>query len=180
MAKEPKTPRLQREPQRESVREPGRGRKEIVGRDGKLLSRKRGSNTDRFHIPTHLVPDGWSYEWKRESLYGQEDTAHMMHMAENGWRPVMASAHPGLFMPEGYEGAIRRDGMVLCERPIELTEEAQAEELAAARALQQAQKEQLGLALPEGFNNKHSAVKPRVNQQYLPADVNRPVLQIDE
>lgn len=180
MAKAPKPPRNAREPQRESVREPGRGRREVVGRDGKLLSRKRGGNIDKFHIPEHLIPEGWSYEWKRETIFGQEDTAHMMHMAENGWTPVQASAHPGLFMPEGYTGAIRRDGMILCERPIELTEEARAEERAAASQLMRAQKEQLGLAMPEGFTNKHAAVKPRVNQEYLPADVSRPQLKIDE
>lgn len=177
MAKQPKAPR---EPQRESVRTPGRGRQEVVGRDGKLLSRKRGGNTDKFHIPAELIPDGWSYEWKRESLYGQEDTANMMHAAENGWTPVMAEAHPGMFMPSGYTGPIRRDGLVLCERPMELTEEARAEEREAARQLNQAQQEQLGLAMPSGFNNRHAGVRPRLEREYLPADVSRPALKIDE
>lgn len=180
MAKQPKQPKLTREPQRESVRQPGRGRKEIVGRDGKLLSRKRGGNVDKFHVPAELIPDGWSYEWKVESIHGQEQTSHMIAQAENGWRPVQASAHPGMFMPEGYEGPIRRDGLILCERPIELTEEARAEERMAAQQLVQAQKEQLGLAMPSGFNNEHRAVRPKVNQEYKPSDVSRPALQIDE
>ena len=97
---------LPKEPIRESVREPVRGsRKEVIGRDGKVMSRKRGTNVDRFHVPEHLIPEGWSYEWKSQTIMGQENTAHMMHMAENGFTPVDASRHPGYFMPDGYTGA---------------------------------------------------------------------------
>ena len=178
-------PRLNREiakePIRETVRESVRpNKKEVVGRDGKALSRKRGGNVDRFYIPQNLIPEGWSYEWKRETIFGQEDTAHMMHMAENGWVPVQASAHPGYFMPEGYVGPIRRDGMILMERPIELTEEARREDVVNAKNLMQAQKEQLGLSLPTGFSDRHRGVQPRVNQSYEPSDVGRPRLAIDE
>lgn len=180
MAKKPTG--LDKEPIRETIREPVRakGKKEIVGRDGKILSRKRGSTTDRFFVPQNIIPDGWSYEWKSETIAGAENTAHMMHCAENGWTPVMAEAHPGLFMPNDYKGPIRRDGMILCERPIELTQEARQEESEAARQLTRAQKEQLGLAMPEGFTNTHKAIRPRINQEYEPADVARPRLQIEE
>jgi hypothetical protein len=177
-----KKPRLDKEPIRETIREPVRARskKEVVGRDGKVLSRKRGSNVDKFHVPEHIIPEGWSYEWKSETVAGQENSSHMMGCYENGWTPVMAEAHPGLFMPNDYKGPIRREGMILCERPMELTLEARAEEEEAARALTQAQKEQLGLAMPEGFNNKHRAVQPKVNQVYEPADISRPKLQIED
>lgn len=180
MAKKPT--RIDKDPIRETMREPvrARGKKEVVGRDGKVLSRKRGSNVDQFHVPEHIIPEGWSYEWKTETIYGQENTSHMMACYENGWTPVMSETHPGMFMPNDYKGPIRRGGMILCERPIELTNEARAEEEEAARALVQAQKEQLGLAMPDGFNNSHRAVQPKVNTQYEPADVNRPRLQIEE
>lgn len=172
---------ISKEPIREDVRDSVRPNKRaVVGRDGKALSRKRGGNVDRFYIPKHLIPDGWSYEWKRESLFGQEDTAHMMHMAENGWTPVQASAHPGYFMPDGHNGPIRRDGMILMERPVELTNEARREDEINAKNLMQAQKEQLGLSLPSGFSDKHRGVQPRVNRSYEPADVNSPKLTIDE
>jgi hypothetical protein len=177
-----KKPRLDKEPIRETIREPvrARGKKEVVGRDGKVLSRKRGGNVDKFYIPPHIIPDGWSYEWKSEFIAGQENTSHMMGCYENGWTPVNAETHPGMFMPNDYKGPIRREGMILCERPIELTNEARAEEQEAARALTQAQKEQLGLAMPSGFTNEHRAVQPRVNQAYEPADISRPKLQIED
>ena len=180
MAKIEKTRAVDRDPVREDVREPIReGAARAMGRDGKLLSRKRGGNPDRFFVPTDIIPTGWSYEWKTETLLGEEQTAHQMHMAENGWTPVMADRHPGLFMPSGYTGPIRRDGLVLMERPVELTQEARAEEYAAAQQLMQAQKEQLGLALPSGFDQRHPGARPQVNRSYEPSDVARPRLAIE-
>lgn len=172
---------IPKEPIRETVREPVRADagNQVVGRDGKALSRKRGGNSDRFHIPAHLIPEGWTYEWKRETLYGQEDPAHMIAMGENGWTPVDASVHPGYFMPKNYSGPIRRDGMILMERPKELTEEARAEDVALARAQMRAQSEQLGLQLPKGFSGEHNGVRPRVSQTYQASDVARPALKIE-
>jgi hypothetical protein len=171
-----------KEPIRETVREPVRanGKKEVIGRDGKVLSRKRGTNIDRFYVPKEAIPEGWDYEWKAQNIMGQENTAHMMSMSENGWTPVPASRHPGLFMPQGYEGPILRDNMILMERPIELTEEARAEDVAAANALMNHQRQQLGQRLPSGFSGDHAGVRPRVNRSYEPSDVNRPQLRIED
>ena len=98
-----------------------------------LRTRKRKGDTDPFYVDTDKIPPGMTYEWKRKSTFGQEDVSHQIHMAENGWEPVMASRHPG-YMPTGYEGAIERGGMGLFERPVELTQEARAEEYRDARA----------------------------------------------
>ena len=173
---------IPREPIRETVREPIRenGKKEVIGRDGKVLSRKRGTNVDRFYVPSHLIPDGWSYEWKSQTVLGKENVAHMMHMAENGWTPVDSSRHPGFFMPGNYTGPITRDDMILMERPSELTNEARQEDIDAANALINYQRQQLGQQLPRGFSGDHAGVRPRVNRSYEPADVNRPQLRIED
>ena len=173
---------MAKEPIRETVREPVRanGRKEVIGRDGKVLSRKRGTNVDRFHVPREMIPDGWSYEWKAQTIFGQENTAHMMHMAENGFTPVPASRHSGYFMPEGYDGPIIRDNMILMERPLELTNEARYEDETAARTLINSRYQQLGQQLPSGFSGDHAGVRPRVNHSYEPSDVNRPQLRIED
>ena len=173
---------IAKEPIRETVREPVRAndRKEIIGRDGKVLSRKRGSNIDRFHVPPEMIPDGWSYEWKSQTILGKENTAHMMHMQENGWTPVPASRHTGYFMPEGYEGPILRDDQILMERPKELTQEAREEDIAAARNLVNSRYQQLGQQLPSGFSGNHAGVRPRVNHSYEPSDVARPQLRIED
>ena len=168
---------MDKEPIRETVREPSRSKtKEVIGRNGKVLSRKRGNNIDKFHVPAHLIPPGWDYEWKRETILGQEDSAHMRSMSENGWTPVDASAHPGYFMADTYTGPIRRDGMLLMERPLELTKEARQEDYTAARNLMDYQRQQLGQMLPRGFDG----VRPQVKQTYEPSDVSRPRLAIED
>lgn len=171
---------VEREPIREDVREPIRaGRVQAKGRDGKLLSRKRGNAQDRFYVPPEIIPEGWSYEWKAYTVVGQPQDAHQIHMAENGWTPVPAKRHEGLFMPPGHDGSILRDGLILMERPIELTMEARDEDRALSLAQTQAQKEQLGLALPSGFDQRHRGVQPQVRRSYEPADVERPRLQVE-
>lgn len=169
---------LSREPIRETVRDPIRPTgNEVMGRDGSILSRKRGSNVDRFYIPPHIVPPGYTYEWKREFLYGQRDDAHITHLHDNGWRPVVHGAHKGYFSAiSDPNEIIRRDGMMLMERPIELTRQAREEEQQAARLLVEAQKQQLTGAIPQGFKG----TAPQVKTSYAPSDIGRPRLSVDE
>lgn len=145
---------------REQAREPVRA----VVAEGR--SRKRKANADPYFIPSELVPDGWIYQWCRSSVFGQPDISHQVGLMENGWTSVPANRHAGRFMPPGFEGAIDRGGLTLMERPLALTMEARAEETSAAAGLIQAQKEQLGLSLPEGFSDRHRGVQPKVVQTY--------------
>lgn len=75
-----------------------------------------GQSEDKFKLPEGIEPDGWEYEWKTAQVLGREETMHQMHNSQTGWEPVPADRHPGL-MPNGYHGAVNRDGMVLMERP---------------------------------------------------------------
>jgi hypothetical protein len=89
--------------------------------------------TDDFFIELGIIPDGWSYEWKTRTVLGAEDPAHQVALARRGWESVPASRHPEL-MPMGYKGAeITRKGMVLMERPMEITQEAKDASLRRAR-----------------------------------------------
>lgn len=113
-------------------------------RDGeqRLVRRRKGAS-DIFHIDPELIPPGVSYEWKRKAVYGQENPAYMLGLMENHWKPVDVSRLPHM-MPDGWTGAIERDGLILMERPSYLTEEARQEDEAAARAPIKAQQERLG------------------------------------
>ena len=127
--------------------------------------------TDEFYIPLESIPEGWTYEWKRKSVLGQEDAAHQVALARLGWEPVPASRHPS-FMPDGGKHAvIERKGMILMERPIEITNEARAVELRRAR-LQVRQKEEQLAAAPAGQferNNKsNSLVKVGKSYESIP------------
>ena len=89
--------------------------------------------TDEYYIELGIIPDGWSYEWKTRTILGAEDPAHQVALARKGWESVPASRHPEL-MPMGYKGAeITRKGMVLMERPLEITQDARNAELRKAR-----------------------------------------------
>jgi hypothetical protein len=88
---------------------------------------------DDFFIELGIIPDGWSYEWKTRTVLGAEDPAHQVALARRGWESVPASRHPEL-MPMGYKGVeITRKGMVLMERPMEITQEAKDATLRRAR-----------------------------------------------
>lgn len=104
---------------------------------------------DKFFVDPADIPDGWDYEWKRRTVYGAEDPAYQVAIARRGWEPVPASRHPSM-MPSGYTGqTIERDGMVLMERPKEISDEARAHELRKARRQVRAKEEQL-TAAPAG------------------------------
>jgi len=100
-----------------------------------LRKRRRKSTDDKFEVPKELKIPGQSYEWKTESVLGDEGL-HVMHMnglAENGWEPVQLSEMPHFGRP-GESGVVRRGGQILMKRPIELTKEARIEDYQIARA----------------------------------------------
>jgi len=144
---------------RAPVREPVREATRDESVQAKRLVRKRRID-DPFHFNPRIIPDGVSYEWKRMSVYGQQDPEHQVNLRENHWRPVPASRHPEL-MPDGYDkaGAIVRKGMVLMERPSYLTQEARQEDYEIARAEVSRKEQQLG-ATPAGtMTRQHPSVE---------------------
>ena len=86
---------------------------------------------DKFYAPP--PPDSWSYEWKVKTVMGQEDPTQQVELVRAGWEPVPLSRHPEM-MPPGWKGAtIEVGGLVLMERPLVLTQEAQMRDRRAAR-----------------------------------------------
>lgn len=131
----------------------------------KHLSNDVSDGADRFYINPDSIPDGWSYEWKRKTIWGKEDPAHEVELARKGWEAVPASRHPEM-MPKGNWQTIERDGMILMERPKELTDEAHSGNLRAARLQVKAKEAQLNQA-PEGtFERNDPRVKPSIKKSY--------------
>lgn len=127
--------------------------------------------TDEFYIDPSIVPDGWSYEWKTKTVLGAEDPAYQVSLARKGWEPVEATRHPEL-MPSGFKDTeIGRKGMVLMERPLELTEEARRIEQRRARLQVRHKEEQLAAAPGGQFerNNKDSSlIKVKKSWEKIP------------
>lgn len=138
----------------------------IRGRNGEILTRRRRDGVDPYHIDQRLVPSGWTYQWNAVKIYNNGDVVQQRSMSywHNGWRPVPASRHPGLFLPLGAEGAIVLNGLRLEERPIQLTEEAQAEQVAEARKQVRTQSESVMGKTATNITNAGFAV-PSAQQQ---------------
>ncbi len=144
-----------REPVREVRAEPSRIRHKDTG--------------GRFYIPPEYLarlPDR-SVEWKRYTVLGQEDPAYQLDLKRAGWEPVQSHQMPGL-MPQGHKGAIIRDGLILCERPQELTNEARAEDLAEANDRIRNSERRLGISGPGEMTRDHPLVQPRINKSFEP------------
>lgn len=114
------------------------------------LKRTARHEEDQFYIPYNLIPDGWSYEWKRESYAGQPDTRHMNNLKENHWEAVPQDRHPNF--------AVRNGGMILMERPAYVTEDALRASFDVANSAVQAVNLNINQA-PEGqFTRQHPSV----------------------
>lgn len=121
---------------------------------------------DEFYIPADAVPDGWTYEWKRRLLLGQEDPSYMVSLAQKGWEPVPARRHPEM-MPTGWKGEIiERKGLVLMERPTEIVEEHRRLEYLKARKQVRDKEAQLS-GTPEGtLTRDHAQTKPKISKSF--------------
>jgi hypothetical protein len=108
----------------------------VKGRDGEDLSRSVNVSGDPFEVPANLIPKGWRYQWNTVSVVGNAEVArrHALTMYGQGWRPVPAKRHPGLFTPHGYDGDIVVEGLRLEERPEALCQEAEDADYAKAFA----------------------------------------------
>jgi len=125
--------------------------------------------TDEFFIDPDMVPQGWTYEWKRRLLLGQEDPSHMVALYRDGWEPVPLnrdSRHRAM-MPRGWaENTIERKGMILMERPTELTEEVRDMQLRAARK-QVRDKEAQIAGTPDGtMTRDHKDARPVIKKSF--------------
>lgn len=121
---------------------------------------------DDFYIPLDEIPDGWTYEWKRHSTYGQEDPSYQIQLLREGWEPVPVSRHPHMMPNDTSSNTILRKGMILMQCPTEIIDERRAAELRKAR-MQVRYKEQQIAGTPEGTMTRDDArVRPQIKKSY--------------
>jgi hypothetical protein len=104
----------------------------IRNRAGQPVSLQFTGSEDEFAFDRSIIPPGWDYQWKVKTIKNWEWTQHQVRLAANGWEPVPASRHDGMFMPRGATGPIERGGHVLMERDMRLTEQMRRLERKAA------------------------------------------------
>jgi hypothetical protein len=119
------------------------------------LREQRGGDmddgVDKFYIDPRIIPDGWSYEWKAFTVLGKENPGYQVSLAHRGWEAVPRTRHPEM-MPDNHRGeTIEREGQILMERPLEITNEVKALELKKARDQVRGKEQQLSGAPPGQF-----------------------------
>lgn len=145
---------------------PRDGRAVVIGRDGKPLYRGVGIDeeeaSDAYQIAAKLQPPGYVYEWKRYATVNEPDYNYQSTVQRVGaWRPVMNERHPGVWLPGDYTGAIIVEGLILMERPIELHDEAIAQEKRKAQERVGRAKRERALTPPSGVDvdTQHQAAR---------------------
>lgn len=150
-------------------RDPSRSGVVVFGRDGEELSRSVNVTGDPFNIPEEMIPSGWAYQWNVVSVVGNADVVrrHSLTMYGQGWRPVPAKRHPGMFTPHGFDGDIVVEGQRLEERPTALSDEAREQDYAKAFAQMRDRDEALmgGKANLRSTNRNGFELNPRRAQQ---------------
>jgi len=151
-----------------------RGLREAALRAEELRTQMEGNTLDpsmydEFYIDPRIIPEGWDYNWKRESISGMTDEQHMIEMRSTGWEPVDTRRHKSM-MPIGHSGAIRKKGMILMERPKEITSMAQDRELATARELVNQKEKALGLSPAGTFerDRRQTGIKKSYEPMKIP------------
>lgn len=99
---------------------------------------------NRFDIPLDEIPEGMDYGWKVKTVNGQEAKEAMINWRLNGWTPVPAGRHPGFSgEPADSTAQIERGGQILCERPVELSQQSRDMDRAKAKDQVQSQMDRL-------------------------------------
>lgn len=135
---------------RSSILRAATGREEAPRLDAPRRQRliRGGTTPDKYHIDARSIPEGVSYEWKRHTVSNAEDPSYSAFLRGQGWDPVPSSRHPELAIPGEADGPIIRGGLMLCERPAYMTQEADAEQKGEAANTVLAKFQQLGEAPP--------------------------------
>jgi len=127
--------------------------------------------SDEFYVDLSSIPDGWDYQWKRRSIYGVEDPAYDVQVARQGWQSVPLNRHPEM-MPRNHKGnEITRSGLVLMERPKQITDQIRVAEDRKARLQVRIKEEQLTQAPSGQFDRSfkgESLVKVKHGYEAMP------------
>jgi hypothetical protein len=99
---------------------------------------KLQTSENMYALDLSKKPPDMDYNWKAETINGQENTQNLVNYEANGWTPVPASRHPERAGRRAKaDDVIRIGGQILMERPKEISEE--SKDIDRHRANQQVQ-----------------------------------------
>ena len=126
---------------------------------------------NRFDLDISKIPEGMTYEWKRKSIMGMEDIESQVNYEANYWTPVPPERHPELMGTRQTQARdIVRGGLMLMERPKEISQQAREIDQLEARRQVSNQMQRLfqtgHRADPRGIKTEYMEASDRV----IPAD----------
>ena len=128
--------------------------------------------TDDFFIEQDKIPDDWTYEWKRFTVFNQEDPSYQVQLRRQGWEPVPASRHPEMMPVGSTDPTIIRKGMILMERPTVITDELRRIDTKRARDQVRVKEQQLNEAPQGQFERDNKGAKlASVKKSYTPIPI---------
>ena len=112
-------------------------------------------DTDGYRFAAPPPPEGWDYEWKRKLTMGQPDAVYMAECQRLGWQPVPLARHRHMMPPDWSGGeTIERDGMLLMERPLVVSERFKQREIDKAKAQLDMNRSNVAQAAPNSFDRR--------------------------
>ncbi len=124
---------------------------------------------DRFFAE---APPGWTYEWKTHTVFNKSFPHYTTQLLRTGWAPVPAHRHRELLFPEYTDESIIIDGLILMERPKELTDRRRLRE--RAKAADQVRNSEAKLVdAPPGTapRDEHRKTRPRLGSHVGPIGI---------
>lgn len=135
----------------------------VVGRNGEILTRSRTSASgyvNEYDIPVSARDPNWDLYWARVSTHGKGDNANINALHDNGWRPASPKDYVRVMPDMRGKDVIERDGLMLMERPMELSRQSLAEDYGEAVDLRNISAETFGSRkLPTGFDKGRKSRK---------------------
>lgn len=144
-------------------------------RDDAPRRRRNVTSDNPFHIDQMEIPDGQTWEWKRYSVLGQVDYENQQICQEAGWLPVTWGMRNAIKRPPnmtelGLREPVIKKGMILMERPIELTLEARIEDQDRANQQVVDKFRELGQAPADTLPRQ----RPQLRREFAPAGISVP------
>lgn len=126
----------------------------------------RVEGQDKFAFDRRIIPAGWDYQWKTDTVLNQRDPAYQVDLQKAGWKPVPASRHPEM-MPVGWTSDfIIRGGQILMEMPKATVEAARIREKRLALEAVKVKEDQLNSSPPKTFSRRG-----QTSREYGPMEI---------
>jgi hypothetical protein len=129
------------------------------------------NSMNRFELDESRIPPNMSYEWKCKTIMGQENIEGLINYEANRWTSVPPERHPELTGSRASQmREIVRAGLVLMERPKEITAIVKDQEEFEARNQVSTQLQRLRLTGARAAGRGISTSYSPGNEQSVPED----------